>query len=153
MAREIKIKDIAGLMEREIQQTVAIAAFELKGKVKEQTPEFINYTQDEIDSMPEFYRVPGQAKAIPLKESAQNHVAGQLREAWQMDVGKFRATVTNNKEYAEPVLYGTNLPPSWRGKYRTRQDPPTVPGFPDLIVKEIATKRVPKIIEAFRRRN
>ena len=151
MAREIKIKDIAGLMEREIQQTVATAAFELTEQVKEQTPVFKKYTQDEIDSMPEFYRVPGQAKAIPLNESAANHVGGDLRKAWQTDVGKFRATVTNNMEYAEPVLYGNNLPPSWRGQYRTRQN--TVPGFPDLIVKKIATQRVPKIVEAFRRRN
>lgn len=151
MAREIKIKDIAGLMEREIQHTVEIAALELTKEVKEQTPVFKNYTQDEIDSMPEFYRVPGQAKAIPLKESAANHVGGDLRKAWQTDIGKFRATVTNNMEYAEPVLYGNNLPPSWRGQYRTRQN--TVPGFPDLIVKKIATQRVPKIIEAFRRRN
>ena len=151
MAREIKIKDIAGLMEREIQHTVATAAFELTDQVKVQTPVFKKYTQDEIDSMPEFYRVPGQAKAIPLKEAAANHVGGDLRKAWQTDVGKFRATVTNNMEYAEPVLYCNNLPPSWRVQYRTRQN--TVPVFPDLIVKEIATKRVPKIVEAFRRRN
>tara|TARA_Y100000401_G_scaffold32765_1_gene24155 strand:+ start:1302 stop:1757 length:456 start_codon:yes stop_codon:yes gene_type:complete len=151
MAREIKITDIAGLMAREIQQTVEIAADELIKEVKEQTPVFKKYTQDEIDSMPEFYRVPGQAKAIPLKESAANHVGSRLRNAWQMNVGRFRATVTNNMEYAEPVLYGNNLPPSWRGQYRTRQN--TVPGFPDLIVKKIATQRVPKIVEAFRRRN
>jgi hypothetical protein len=43
--------------------------------------------------------------------------------------------VTNNVEYAEPVIYGTALPPSWGGKFRTRQG--TVPGFPDLIAKEL----------------
>ena len=76
---------------------------------------------------------------------------GRLRNAWQTDIGKFRATITNNMEYAEPVLYGNNLPPSWDGQFRTRQN--TVKGFPDLLGKEIATKRVPKFIEAFRRRN
>nr|BAR24741.1 phage protein [uncultured Mediterranean phage uvMED]BAR24846.1 phage protein [uncultured Mediterranean phage uvMED]BAR24884.1 phage protein [uncultured Mediterranean phage uvMED] len=76
---------------------------------------------------------------------------GRLRNAWQTDIGKFRATITNNVEYAEPVLYGNNLPPSWDGQFRTRQN--TVKGFPDLLGKEIATKRVPKFIEAFRRRN
>ena len=54
-------------------------------------------------------------------------------------------------EYAEPVLYGNNLPESWGGKYRTRQG--VVPGFPDVIGKQIATVRVPKIVAAFRRRN
>ena len=38
-------------------------------------------------------------------------------------------------DYAEPVVYGTNLPRSWKNQYRTRQD--TVPGFPDLIAKEL----------------
>jgi hypothetical protein len=50
-------------------------------------------------------------------------------------------------EYAEPVCYGTNLPPSWKGDYKTRQG--TVPGFPDLIAKELeswAEKEYQKIV-------
>ena len=58
---------------------------------------------------------------------------GRLRNAWQSDPAK--GEVTNNVEYAEPVVYGTNLPPSWKGQYRTRQN--TVPGYPDLIAKEL----------------
>jgi hypothetical protein len=58
---------------------------------------------------------------------------GRLRNAWQSDPKK--GEVINNVEYAEPVAYGTNLPPSWKGEYRTRQN--TVPGFPDLIAKEL----------------
>ena len=58
---------------------------------------------------------------------------GRLRNAWQSDPAK--GEVTNNMEYAEPVVYGTNLPPSWKGEYKTRQN--TVPGFPDLIAKEL----------------
>ena len=129
MAREIKIKDIAGLMEREIQQTVEIAALELIKEVKEQTPKRVIRDTD-----------PPSYKG-----------GGDLQNDWQMQIGKFEAKITNSMDYAEPVLYGNNLPPSWQGRYRTRQG--TVPGFPDLIVKEIATKRVPKIVEAFRRRN
>lgn len=117
MARDIKITDIAGLMEDEIEHVVKATAVEWTQAVKEQTP---------VDT-------------------------GRLRSAWQTNIGKLRAEITNNMEYAEPVLYGNNLPPSWKGEYRTRQG--TVPGFPDLIGKEIATKRVPKFIEAFRRRN
>ena len=117
MARDIKITDIAGLMEEEIAHVVEATALAWTKEVKEQTP---------FDT-------------------------GRLRSAWQTNIGKFRAEITNNVEYAEPVLYGNNLPPSWQGEYKTRQG--TVPGFPDLIGKEIATKRVPKFIEAFRRRN
>ena len=60
---------------------------------------------------------------------------GRLRSAWESKVEPFTGEVTNNVEYAEPVCFGNNLPPSWQGKYRTRQG--TVPGFPELIGKEL----------------
>jgi hypothetical protein len=129
MAREIKITDIADLMEAEIEHVVKLTALEWTKEVKEQTPVRVVRESD-----PPSYRG-----------------GGDLRKAWQTQIGKFEAKITNNMEYAEPVLYGNNLPPSWKGQYRTRQG--TVPGFPDLIGKEIATTRVPRFIEAFRRRN
>ena len=152
MAREIKIGDIAGLMEEEIKHVVRATALEWTAAVKEQTPVFSldTYTQEEFDSMPMFFKVEG--KTVPLKKALlERGTGGRLREAWQTRIGKFRATITNNVEYAEPVLYGNNLPPSWKGQFRTRQG--TIPGFPDLLGKEIATKRVPKFIAAFRRQN
>jgi len=70
-------------------------------------------------------------KATPVE-------TGRLRNAWESQVQGFTGEVTNNVEYAEPVCYGTtrggSLPPSWNG-YQTRQG--TVPGFPDLIGKEL----------------
>ena len=60
---------------------------------------------------------------------------GRLRSAWQTDIKPLQGTVTNNLPYAEPVCFGVNLPPSWGGTYRTRQK--TVPGFPELIGKEL----------------
>ena len=60
---------------------------------------------------------------------------GRLRNSWQTDIIKFQGTVTNNVVYAEPVCFGVNLPPSWGGQYRTRQN--TVAGFPELIGKEL----------------
>ena len=60
---------------------------------------------------------------------------GRLRAAWDLDIKPLEGTITNNVEYAEPVCFGANLPPSWGGTYRTRQK--TVAGFPELIGKEI----------------
>ena len=117
MARQIKIKDIANLMEEEIQEVVKLTAISWTQQVKEETP---------VDE-------------------------GTLRNAWQTNIGQLKAEITNNEEYAEPVIYGNNLPPSWGGQYRTRQG--TQPGFPERIAKEIATREVPKFISAFRRRN
>ena len=72
---------------------------------------------------------------------------GRLRNAWQADPEK--GEVTNNVRYAEPVVYGTNLPPSWGGKYRTRQN--TVPGYPDLIAKELESWAKDRFQEILRR--
>ena len=129
MARKTKITEIADLMEEEIQTVVRLTALEWTQKVKEKTPVRVVLSSD-----PPSYRG-----------------GGDLRNAWQTQIGKFEAEIINNMKYAEPVLYGKNLPPSWNNEYRTRQG--TVPGFPDLIGKEIATTRVPKFIAAFRRRN
>ena len=60
---------------------------------------------------------------------------GRLRAAWQTDIKRFKGTIINNVVYAEPVCFGTNLPPSWGRKYRTRQN--TKAGFPELIAKEL----------------
>ena len=60
---------------------------------------------------------------------------GRLSSGWQTNIKRLEGTVTNNIVYAEPVCFGVNLPPSWGGVYRTRQN--TVAGFPELIGKEL----------------
>tara|TARA_R100000995_G_scaffold38926_1_gene18028 strand:+ start:150 stop:506 length:357 start_codon:yes stop_codon:yes gene_type:complete len=60
---------------------------------------------------------------------------GRLRNSWQTDIKTYEGIISNNLEYAEPVVYGENLPPSWGGKYRTRQQ--TVKGYPEIIGKEL----------------
>ena len=60
---------------------------------------------------------------------------GNLRNSWQSKVQDYRGEVFTNVEYAEPVAYGTNLPPSWGGQYRTRQQ--TIKGYPELIAKQL----------------
>ena len=121
MAREIKIKDIAGLMEEEVQTIVDVVAAEWIDEVKNLTP---------VDT-------------------------GRLYNGWQIRPEKFRAVITNNVEYAEPVCFGNNLPPSWGGRPRSKPEgfPEPPPGFPELIGKEKATVRVPELIAAFRRKN
>jgi hypothetical protein len=79
---------------------------------------------------------------------------GILKGNWrQVKISKTRIEIQNNKVYAEPVVYGNNLPPSWGGLYRTRQNPPTIPGYPDLLAKEIAAFQIPAKIELIRRKN
>jgi hypothetical protein len=61
--------------------------------------------------------------------------SGRLRIAWQSKIEPYEGVVSNNMEYAEPVCFGNNLPPSWKGEFKTRQG--TIAGFPELIGKEL----------------
>ena len=75
-------------------------------------------------------------KATPVGET------GNLRNDWKTDIGKLRGTIINRMEYAEPVIYGTALPPSWKGRYRTRQQ--TIKGFPELQDKQLTVGYIPR---------
>ena len=75
-------------------------------------------------------------KATPVGET------GNLRNGWKTNIQKFKGTIINNVEYAEPVIYGTSLPPSWQGRYRTRQQ--TIKGFPELQAKQLTTGYIPQ---------
>ena len=110
MARQIKLTEIDDFFEELVVDLVAATTLEWTKRVKKATPVRVVYK--------------GEPKG-----------GGQLRAAWQTDIKKFQGTVTNNLPYAEPVCFGTNLPPSWGGVYRTRQK--TVAGFPALIGKEL----------------
>jgi len=140
MAKQIPLGKIPDHLRESIRLVVAATTLEAEGRLKLATPVFSksNYSQAELDGMPEFYKVNG--KTVPLKKSIDEHVGGRLRNSWQSEVPRPgdknpAGTVLNNVEYAEPVIYGTALPPSWKGQFRTRQG--TVPGFPDLIAKEL----------------
>ena len=110
MARQIKLTEIDDFFEELVVDLVAATTLEWTKRVKKATPVRVVYK--------------GEPKG-----------GGQLRAAWQTDIKKFQGTVINNLPYAEPVCFGTNLPPSWGGVYRTRQK--TVAGFPALIGKEL----------------
>jgi hypothetical protein len=152
MARQIDLGDISKLAEDELEELVIFAAKVWTKEVIEKTP-VSNYTQAEIDSMPEFFKVDGET--VPLGRALRERTTGGiLRGNWrQVKISKTRIEIQNNLPYAEPVVYGNNLPPSWRGVYRTRQNPPTIPGYPDILGKEIAAFQIPARIELIRRRN
>ena len=77
-----------------------------------------------------------------LSKKATPVVSGNLRNGWKTDIQKLQGRIINNVEYAEPVIYGTALPPSWKGRYRTRKQ--TIKGFPELQAKQLTTQYIPK---------
>ena len=60
---------------------------------------------------------------------------GNLRNSFNSKVDPFIGEVSTNVEYAEPIAYGTNLPTTWGGRYRTRQN--TIKGYPELVAKQL----------------
>ena len=126
MARDIQIKDIGDFCREEVEEAVKKTTFALHGKLK-------------------------------LYEAASNGGIGTpvdtgvLIGNWEMTMDKpLQGRVFNRTVYAEPVIMGTNLPPSWDGEYRTKQG--TQPGYPEKIADEVAERDVPKIVNDIRRR-
>ena len=77
--------------------------------------------------------------------------SGVLIGNWQMTLDNPRqGRVFNNTVYAEPVITGENLPPSWGGQYRTRQG--TQKNYHESILEEVADKDMPKIVSRAVRR-
>ena len=79
-----------------------------------------------------------------LAKKATPVVTGNLRNGWKTNIRKFKGSISNNVEYAEPVIYGTpsSLPESWQGRYRTTQS--TIKGFPELQAKQLTTGYIPQ---------
>ena len=76
---------------------------------------------------------------------------GVLIGRWEMNMDSPKqGRVFNSLDYAEPVITGENLPPSWGGKYRTKQG--TKVNYHESILEEVMREDVPKIINDVRRR-
>ena len=135
MTRQIRIDQIDDVMKEAVQELVAATTQQWTRRVKKETPVFSLDNYPDLDSIPDFFTLPS-GKVVPFRKALLDHGAGgSLRESWQTKIKKFEGSVTNNLPYAEAVCFGTNLPPGWGGKYRTRQK--TIAGFPALIGKEL----------------
>ena len=93
MAREIPLDQIGDYYRESLRILVAATTLEAEKRLKEKTPVRVVYE--------------GEPKG-----------GGRLRNAWQSDPAK--GEVINNVEYAEPVITGNNLPPSWKGRWRSK---------------------------------
>ena len=86
-------------------------------------------------------------------------VSANLIESWQLNDDKpGEARVFTIVKYAAAVMYGENMPRNWNNEYKPGNSDKTtgtkavVKGYPDLILKEVARKDIPKLIRAENRR-
>lgn len=123
MARGIKISDIGGYFDDQVQKVVRKTTFSLF--------QIMRATEARSSSY-------GNGVGTPVETST-------LIQGWQQRMDNpYQGRVFNAVVYAAPVMYGENLPPSWGGKYRTKQG--TKKEYPDLIAKEVSRTIVPKIV-------
>lgn len=122
MAKKIDLGDIGNLYESQVKDLVKRVTFATKSQLQTRKPQNLGTPKDtEI-----------------------------LADGWMVDVSDpLRGVVFNSVEYAEPVIYGTNLPPSWQRAnppgWRTRLQ--AVQGFPDLLAEKVITRKfVPKLM-------
>ena len=87
-----------------------------------------------------------------LSKKATPVVSGNLRNGWKTDIKKFKGTIINNIEYAEPVIFGTALPPSWGGQFRTSPKQNTIKGVPILQAKQLTVIYIPNELRKIIRR-
>ena len=81
-------------------------------------------------------------KELTVKATPRD--SGELANSWKTNIGKYKGTITTILEYAEPVIYGTSLPPSWGGRFRTSPKNNTIKAFPELQAKQLTTQYVPQ---------
>lgn len=134
--RKIKIKNIGDFSEEQANKLVRFAVLELDSRLKEGSPvdtgRFRGSWQiaENSKSAPNVFGPFQDAKTLPrtslppLKTNYQNEKVGNTY------------TLLNNLPYAEAVTYGTNLPPSWGGQFRTRSDKRA--GWPDAQVRAVS---------------
>lgn len=130
MARRINLSQIGSYSTEKYEQLLRVVVLETDSRLKLASP---------VDTGRLRMSWAISEQGTPGYDAGPQSGSNAITPARRLDYSHERAGNTyhihNNLPYAEPVAYGTNLPASWGGQYRTRQG--TVPGYPDLIAREI----------------
>tara|TARA_R100001163_G_C5052618_1_gene189272 strand:+ start:915 stop:1376 length:462 start_codon:yes stop_codon:yes gene_type:complete len=135
--RNIRIDQVAGLFESQLEQLIAKLTDELYVKLRTESP-------------------PGPGTPV---------VTGTLISSWRKEsVDRFTGRVyvssklnpngSNTQDYAPAVMFGESMPPSWKGKYapgkgsppKTTGTPPVVKRYPEKILDQIIETRLSRIL-------
>tara|TARA_R100000231_G_scaffold73384_2_gene57532 strand:+ start:16326 stop:16766 length:441 start_codon:yes stop_codon:yes gene_type:complete len=135
--KRIKISDLGRFSETQINKVIRFAVLELDSRLKEGSPVDTgrfrgNWQIGENTKEAQVLLGPFQNN----KSVSRNSLPARKINYQKEKIGN-TYNIINNLPYAEAVTYGTNLPPSWGGKFRTRNDKKA--GWPDVQVRAVAT--------------
>lgn len=145
MARRINLSQIGDFSQEKYEQLLRVVVLETDRKLKDGSP---------VDTGRLRLAWSIGENSTPGYDPGPQSGATAITPPRRLNYGTERAGnvyhIHNSLPYAEPVLYGTNLPPSWNGSWRsvshsmrdgkpvTGPPPQIEVGYPDLIAREMA---------------
>ena len=134
--KRIKIKDIGRFSEEQFNKVIRFAVIELDARLKEGSPVDTGRFRGN-------WQISQNSKSVPNVFGPFQNNKGLPRSSLPPITTNYRKekagnpySIINNLPYAEAVTYGTNLPPSWGGTFKTRQDKRA--GWPDPQVRAVS---------------
>ncbi len=134
MARQIKLSQIGDYAEERCEKLLRAAVFETDRRVKEASPVDTGRLraswQIGENSASGGTKPEGRYSTGITPPSRTNYGQEKLGNVY---------SVHNNLPYAEPVLTGKNLPPSWNGRWRSKENQIQQNYIPYMVAKDIQT--------------
>ena len=132
MARRINLSQIGSYSQEKYEQLLRVVVLETDRRLKEGSPVDtgrlrLSWSIGE-NSTPGYDPGPQSSVAGITPPRRLNYSAERARNVYH---------IHNSLPYAEPVLYGTNLPPSWNGRWRSRNNQ-IDKAYPDIIAREMS---------------
>jgi hypothetical protein len=132
MAREIPLSQIGNYVEGQYEKLLRAAVLETDKRVKEGSP---------VDTgrLRVSWQVGENSASGGIKPEGQ--YSGAITPPDRLNYSQEKLgnvySVHNNLPYAEPVLTGNNLPPSWKGKWRSKGNQIERGYVPNMVAKDI----------------
>lgn len=131
MARNIKLSQIGDYCEDQYEKLLRVTVIETDSLLKDATP-------TDSGRLRASWQI-GENSA-PGGNKDEGKYPYTVLPAERVNYGKERVgnvySIHNNVPYAEPVLMGTNLPPSWKGNWYSK-DGKIEKGYPFVIAKNM----------------
>ena len=134
--RKIKIKDIGRFSEEQFNKVIRFAVIELDARLKEGSPVDTGRFRGNWQISQNSKSVPYVFGPFQNNKGLPRSALPPIRTNYRNEKAGNTYSIINNLPYAEAVTYGTNLPPSWGGTFKTRQDKRA--GWPDPQVRAVS---------------
>ena len=134
--RKIKIKDIGRFTEEQFNKVIRFAVLELDARLKEGSPVDTGRFRGNWQISQNSKLVPNVFGPYQNNKGLPRSALPPIRTNYRNEKAGNTYSIINNLPYAEAVTYGTNLPPSWGGTFKTRQDKRA--GWPDPQVRAVS---------------